>query len=170
MVFCVPTTGDCRRRRSCGITVIFKQCSRDCDAKMTAEKMVKFALILPPELSLTPHYRVRGFSCSCCRRLVVSPVLLEMLERLRAACGDIPLTITSGFRCPQHNRSVGGSPASRHMFGLAADIQIPAQIEISEFTEKAKEIVREVRGGYHYSRAAGFVHIDCWPWPPNRRW
>ena len=35
---------------------------------------------------------------------------------------DLPLFVTSGYRCPQLNAEVGGLVDSRHLFGQAADI------------------------------------------------
>ena len=46
----------------------------------------------------------------------------EVLDPLREAYGR-PIRVTSGYRCPQLNRLVGGSPNSQHMRGEAADIQ-----------------------------------------------
>jgi uncharacterized protein YcbK (DUF882 family) len=37
----------------------------------------------------------------------------------------VPFRINSGFRCEDHNKSVGGSPNSLHKFGRAADIHVP---------------------------------------------
>lgn len=45
----------------------------------------------------------------------------NILQPLRAVYGK-PLTITSGYRCPELNKRVGGSPTSAHLKGLAADI------------------------------------------------
>jgi zinc D-Ala-D-Ala carboxypeptidase len=44
------------------------------------------------------------------------------LEALRHALGDVPLTITSGFRDIQCNASVGGASNSQHLYGTAADL------------------------------------------------
>lgn len=51
----------------------------------------------PPDSTYEAYERL-------CRRL---------LEPLRLAFG--PVTIASGFRTPEHNRRVGGAPASRHV-------------------------------------------------------
>ena len=45
----------------------------------------------------------------------------QVLDPLREAYGK-PIRVTSGYRCPQLNRLVGGSPNSQHMRGEAADI------------------------------------------------
>lgn len=51
-----------------------------------------------------------------------TPRLLAMLERLRLICGDKPMTVVSGYRSPEYNKTVGGAGDSRHMHNDAADI------------------------------------------------
>lgn len=48
--------------------------------------------------------------------------LARLLEEVRAALGGRAIHITSGYRSPELNRRVGGSPASAHMDGCAADL------------------------------------------------
>ena len=48
----------------------------------------------------------------------------EVLEPLRAYAGE-PVTISSGYRCPELNRRVGGVRNSQHLTGNAADIYHP---------------------------------------------
>jgi len=50
--------------------------------------------------------------------------LMNNLEILRASLGGSPVIINSGYRSPQHNMNVGGSPNSQHLKGKAADIII----------------------------------------------
>lgn len=47
-----------------------------------------------------------------------------LLDPLREAWGG-PLTVSSGYRCPELNRAVGGSETSAHLAGWAADL-VPA--------------------------------------------
>lgn len=44
-----------------------------------------------------------------------------VLEPLREQVNE-PVIISSGYRCPQLNRAVGGSPTSQHMTGEACDL------------------------------------------------
>jgi zinc D-Ala-D-Ala carboxypeptidase len=47
------------------------------------------------------------------------------LDSVQAALGAL-VTVSSGYRCPELNRAVGGTPGSQHQQGLAADIVCPA--------------------------------------------
>ncbi|MFC5955534.1 D-Ala-D-Ala carboxypeptidase family metallohydrolase [Streptomyces pratens] len=44
------------------------------------------------------------------------------LEAMRHQLGDVPITISSGFRSYACNNAVGGSSTSRHLYGDAADL------------------------------------------------
>jgi zinc D-Ala-D-Ala carboxypeptidase len=45
----------------------------------------------------------------------------QMMERVRAALGNRPITVHSAYRSPQVNTAVGGSKTSAHVKGLAVD-------------------------------------------------
>ena len=45
------------------------------------------------------------------------------LDDARDDKGDEPIIITSGYRSPEVNRAVGGSPTSNHLTGCAVDIR-----------------------------------------------
>lgn len=51
--------------------------------------------------------------------------LARTLERVREALGGHPIIISSGYRSPELNRVVGGSPTSDHANGLAVDFTCP---------------------------------------------
>lgn len=53
--------------------------------------------------------------------VVLQPKAVGRLQALRDALGS--LTVTSGYRNPQHNMSVGGATWSRHMYGDAFDLK-----------------------------------------------
>lgn len=46
-----------------------------------------------------------------------------ILDPLRAAYG-MPITVTSGYRCAELNKAVGGVTNSTHILGYAADLQV----------------------------------------------
>ena len=47
----------------------------------------------------------------------------NVLDPLREAWGG-PIRVTSGYRCPELNKLVGGTPTSQHQRGEAADITV----------------------------------------------
>ena len=47
----------------------------------------------------------------------------EVLDPVREAWGG-PIRVNSGYRCPELNKAVGGSPSSQHQRGEAADITV----------------------------------------------
>lgn len=78
------------------------------------------------DVQLTPHVRLSEMECRCgrCPGTPVDLDHLRRLEELRAALGAHPITITSGYRCPDHNAAVGGHPSSEHMDGTATDVVV----------------------------------------------
>lgn len=47
------------------------------------------------------------------------------LEALRAKEGGHPVVVNSGFRSVAYNRCLGGATRSQHLYGTAADLQVP---------------------------------------------
>jgi zinc D-Ala-D-Ala carboxypeptidase len=77
------------------------------------------------------HFKTKEFACPCdCGRHAkkMNRDFIVMLDDARSISG-IPFKITSGYRCPAYNKSVGGSKNSAHMRGLAADIAIKNSLE-----------------------------------------
>lgn len=65
------------------------------------------------------------FHCKCgnCTTNEIKDELIAKLDKAREIA-DTPFKINSGYRCPAHNASVGGSPNSLHKHGRAADIHV----------------------------------------------
>lgn len=67
--------------------------------------------------------------------------LMEFLDELRKEWGS-PIRITSGYRCPQLNKKVGGSATSAHMIGYAVDMQ-PIKRPFKDFVEFVKNYLSD---------------------------
>lgn len=81
---------------------------------------------------------------------------MERLELLRRAWGK-PITVTSGYRCKQHNKNVGGGRNSKHLEGIAADLVVPKK-DLKKFAELCDRFFLD--GGFSLYLKQGFVHVD----------
>ncbi len=89
------------------------------------------------DIKLSPHFKLSEFTRSLtatARGINNEPSLVsvsnlqylceKVLEPLRAFANR-PIFISSGYRCLELNKAVGGVSASNHLGGCAADISIP---------------------------------------------
>ena len=74
-------------------------------------------------MNLSTHFKAYEFACHCgkCETVLPPDELLQVLEDVREAFKR-PVVIMSGYRCEDHNRSVGGAKRSKHKLGVASDI------------------------------------------------
>jgi hypothetical protein len=64
------------------------------------------------------------FACHCCGQNFISDKLIEMVNTAQKIAG-IQFVITSGCRCKNLNAlTLGSSPDSSHIKGLAVDIKV----------------------------------------------
>lgn len=94
---------------------------------------------------LSEHFTTDEMACRCgkCSYSTddgiiahVSPRLILLLEDIRDAVGR-PIVISSGLRCPEHNKAVGGEDNSTHLRGEAADIKVSSSFERYEIVMAA---------------------------------
>ena len=134
-------------------------------------------------MRLSPHFTVEEFDCHDGTRVPASAHAALRTwckawgEPLRAEFG--PVRVTSGYRTPSYNRSVGGAPASFHVYslgsvrGVAADV-VPARGSVTAWQMWARRhyvgerwplvLGRGAAVGY---KGPGFVHLDT---GPRRTW
>ncbi len=111
---------------------------------------------------LSGHFTVAEFACKDgADAVALDGRLPGILEEIRAACGNRPVTVNSGYRTALHNKAVGGAAASQHLTGSAADITIRgvATIEMCKAAEKALTACG-VGGGIGLYTGQSFVHVD----------
>jgi len=134
------------------------------------------------DLRISAHFLLSEFECKgklCCGYTVkVDPVLVTVLEMIRSRINQgfetshHALVVTSGFRCPRHNKEVGGvhhtldplDPAnSPHTHGLAADIAcrtIPKRQLALICRDLAENGPIPFRVGFYHNGLAEVLHID----------
>ena len=98
-------------------------------------------------------FQIREFACKHCGEAKMDSKFLKMIDNAREIAG-LPFHITSGYRCPVHNKNVG-STSTNHVKGLAADITCragPTRLKIVE----AMLAVGFKRIGIHKN----FIHCD----------
>ena len=121
---------------------------------------------------ISENFTEQEFACKCkakglydqdrlsyCGGLsIYHPELVSKLQELRDRV-EVPITITSGYRCPAYNRrippqGVGGAQNSQHMYGRAADIIVK-----DHTPEKVAELAKEV-GFTFIGIYKTFTHVD----------
>lgn len=75
-------------------------------------------------MRLTKDFTLEEFRCPCCSGIKDSLQFRAFVSHLQEARQNagVPFLITSGYRCPKHNKEVGGINESAHTKGVAADI------------------------------------------------
>lgn len=76
------------------------------------------------ETQLSTHFNAREFRCKCGKThdTEINPNLVDNLEKLYRVLGCSKVVVTSGYRCPDHDKAVGGNGTGQHTKGNAADI------------------------------------------------
>lgn len=79
---------------------------------------------------LTAHFALEELACTQHREFDNTPppevvatlrATAARMEEIRRLLGDQVISVTSGYRCPELNRTVGGSRTSAHLTGHAVD-------------------------------------------------
>ena len=107
------------------------------------------------------YFRKEEVRCNCGGKYCggfparVDPLLLELADQVREHFGA-PAIVSSGLRCPVHNKNVGGAAASRHMSGKAMDFRIQGKgsAQVLEFVKELPQV------RYTYAIDGCFVHMD----------
>lgn len=113
------------------------------------------------DYQLSKNFKSSEFDChgsGCCLLTTIDDKLVKYLQLIRDYFNK-PVNISSGYRCPTHNKNIGGATGSRHSKGQAADIYINgvAPIEIAKYAES----IGVLGIGLYETNADGhFVHID----------
>ena len=120
---------------------------------------------------LSAHYNVQEFRCKCgsTHDILISSELIDKLEQLHAAFHCSKIIVTSGYRCPTHDKNVGGTGSGQHTKGTAADICCYAQdgsiISSKQVCCEAQDIgftgIANIDSSYQYT------HVDVrtgYPW------
>lgn len=105
---------------------------------------------------ISTNFRVREFCCSDgSDPIFIDSELVAILQKIRTHFGK-PVTITSAYRTPTHNKKIGGTTFSQHLYGKAADIAVKSVSP--KITATYVETLLPDRGGIGVYDT--FVHVD----------
>ena len=91
---------------------------------------------------VSTNFRIREFVCQDgSDPIFIDSELVSVLQKIRNHFGK-PVTITSAYRTPTHNKNVGGTTYSQHLYGKAADIKVQG-IAPSEVVKYAETLLNE---------------------------
>lgn len=110
---------------------------------------------------LSENFNSSEFDChgsGCCSETIVNPKLVEYVQKIRDHFGK-SITVTSGYRCPVHNKRIGGATGSRHSKGDAADIVVSG-VAPREVAKYAESIGIKGIGLYETNADGHFTHVD----------
>lgn len=110
---------------------------------------------------LSANFNVSEFAChgsGCCSTVQIDEQLVKYVQKIRDHF-KAPVTINSGYRCPVHNKLIGGATNSYHSRGMAADIAVKG-IAPKEVAKYAESIGIRGIGLYETNRDGYFVHVD----------
>lgn len=130
-----------------------------------------------PTGPITDNFNWEEFHCKCGNCVMPIKVatniklLVEgVLQPLRSALG-VSVKISSGYRCPAHNRRCGGARHSQHMQGAAADIkiaEIPPFILYKILDLHMRNVNKLGPGGM--GKYSTFTHVDIRETTKAVRW
>jgi len=108
-------------------------------------------------------FKMDEFECRCgCGRNEIDPGFVAILDKIRATYYDRPLVVTSGYRCPEWDKEIGGK--GNHPTGSAADLLVSKGADMYDFTQAcfAMSIPRII-----LYRDKPHVHVDMAPDKPK---
>ncbi len=108
-------------------------------------------------VQLTKNFSSSEFDCSCneCSTTIIDLDHVQALQKLRDVLSK-SIKINSAYRCPNHNKNVGGASNSRHVIGDATDIVVAGMTP-----SQVADICEPMFNGL--GRYDTFTHVDSRP-------
>ena len=113
--------------------------------------------------------------CKCCGQLPpfarenIEALVENVLDPLRERYGR-PIVVNSGYRCPKHNKEVGGATNSQHMKGEAADIRPTTNCpNYTNDLKRLRQLIIESRNFDQLIVYPTFLHVSWKRRGGNRR-
>lgn len=117
----------------------------------------KFSLTKEGNKVVSKNFKVREFKCKGTDDVLIDHVLLTYLQHIRNHFG-YAVHITSAYRTPKHNTSVGGASNSQHLKGKACDFYVE-NVDTKVLYDFCDELIG-TNGGVGFYPDKNVVHID----------
>jgi hypothetical protein len=128
-------------------------------------------------VNLSPHFTLEEFTASdTAARLGIDNSLpaglvaeaqhtCEMLERIRSRLSrlvgqEVPIVITSGYRCPELNRAIGSADTSDHTRAMAVDFKAGRFGSAYQISKLLAPLVGELDIGQLIHEFGSWVHVS----------
>jgi len=127
------------------------------------------------QTKITAHFRASEFDCKCGKKhnTIIDTDLVELLEKLRTRLNAKSGNPYSGYRCPTHDKIVGGSGSGPHTDGFGVDIYFVGQdgkrIPSSKVALALEDMGHKYGIGYRCGGSkdsTGNTHVDT----KKRKW
>jgi len=126
---------------------------------------------------LTPHVTLGEFALNLEERrfneqhqLDTAATLAAFLERVRGRFGGKPVIITSGYRPPAINRSVGGASGSEHLYPAPGVGAVDFYVQGADIYAVQEWCDQNWPHSLGYGANKGFVHLGMREGGPKIRW
>jgi uncharacterized protein YcbK (DUF882 family) len=126
---------------------------------------------------LTPHITLGEFALGQEERrfnkqyqIDTAIILATFLERVRVRFGSKPVIITSGYRPPAINQSVGGASGSEHLYSAAGVGAVDFYIQGVDIYPVQEWCDQNWAFSLGYGASKGFVHLGVREGSQKIRW
>lgn len=115
-------------------------------------------------MKLTENFNLDEFRCNSGAGFPqdVMANILKLADALQVIRNEVkvPITITSGYRSPEHNVKIGGAPKSTHTLGQGVDFKVQgmAPTAVAAIIERLISQGKIPQGGL--KAYASWVHYD----------
>ena len=120
----------------------------------TLEELIKSQTATRLCMDNTPSFE---YECN------LKALAISILQEVRDAFKK-PVIVSSGYRCPMLNRVIGGSPFSKHIKGMAADISVVGvpHPTVCDFIKEELTFGQLILEGHQNKKNGGWVHVSLY--------
>lgn len=111
----------------------------------------------------SPYFTEKELTCKCGCGGLPKDEFVKLLVTMRSEA-NFPFIVTSGYRCPEHNKNVSNSGIEGpHTLGLACDLKVYGNRAVSVIKLGLKHGVTGIGIAQKGPVESRFVHIDSVP-------